>query len=426
MREVTEYFLEMTHLWQELDLSLEEEWDCTGDSVRYKKRVENERVFEFLAGLNRDLDDVRGRILGRRPLPTTREVFAEVRREENRRKIMLKTGDDEIGVETVMFSKRSGPGLRRNDGLSRPVTLNGPNGLAQNRKSGGWAEKLHNGPGQSVGAIGPGGQHIGLEMNASPSSGPKQLRGHPWCEHCRKPEHKEDTCWDLHGKPNDWKPRQNSRNRGYQASIDPIENTKDNNSTAGGAFNPEQLEQLYQIFSNLQNSNHHSTHSPSSSLAHKGNHLIALTTSSKYKVPWIIDSGASDHMTDSHHLFSTYTPCAGNIKVKIADGSLSTVAGKWSIQISKSITLNSVLHVPNLSCNLLSVSQLTKKSNCSVEFFPSYCVFQDLSSRKTIGSAREYAGLYYFEEADVSKPSQIAICDSAYTSRDSEVLLWHY
>ena len=76
--------------------------------------------------------------------------------------------------------------------------------------------------------------------------------------------------------------------------------------------------------------------------------------------PWIIDSGASDHMTDAHHLFSTCSPCTGNLKVKIADGTLSPIAGKGSVHISEYITLNPVLHVPHLSCNLLSISQLTK------------------------------------------------------------------
>ena len=58
-----EYYIEMLGLWQDLDLSCEE--DCTGDSVRFKKKMENERVFKFLAGLNRKLDDVRSRVLSR-------------------------------------------------------------------------------------------------------------------------------------------------------------------------------------------------------------------------------------------------------------------------------------------------------------------------------------------------------------------------
>ena len=91
----------------------------------------------------------------------------------------------------------------------------------------------------------------------------------------------------------------------------------------------------------------------------------------------------------------------GNLKVKIADGTLSPVAGKGSIRISESITLNLVLHVPNLSCNLLSISQLTKKSNCSAKFLPSHFVFQDLSLGKTIGTIKEREGLYYFDKTNV-------------------------
>lgn len=36
---------------------------------------------------------------------------------------------------------------------------------------------------------------------------------------------------------------------------------------------------------------------------------------------WIIDSGASDHMTSFAHLFHTYIPCSGLEKIRIADGS---------------------------------------------------------------------------------------------------------
>ena len=57
-------------LWQDFDLNNKEEWECTGDSVRFKKKMENERVFEFIVGLNRRLDDVRSRVLSCRPLPS--------------------------------------------------------------------------------------------------------------------------------------------------------------------------------------------------------------------------------------------------------------------------------------------------------------------------------------------------------------------
>ena len=59
--------------------------------------------------------------------------------------------------------------------------------------------------------------------------------------------------------------------------------------------------------------------------------------------------------------FSSYSPYVGNQKIKIAYGSLSTIVGKGSIATSKSL----VLHVPNISCNLLFVSKLTRDLKCS-------------------------------------------------------------
>ena len=93
--------------------------------------------------------------------------------------------------------------------------------------------------------------------------------------------------------------------------------------------------------------------------------------------PWIIDSGASEHMTNCSNLFNSYFPSSGSEKVRIADGSYSSIAGKGNIKISEQITLQSVLHVPKFACNLLFVHKLSEDSNCSVLFRPSTCIFQD-------------------------------------------------
>ena len=128
------------------------------------------------------------------------------------------------------------------------------------------------------------------------------------------------------------------------------------------------------FFFNFQASGQFSTTLSFGSLAHKGTFLTTLNTTS-HITPWIIDSGASDHMTGAHNLFSIYSPRADNLKVKIACGTFSPIDGKGSIRICESITLNPVLHVPNLSRNLLSISQLSKQSNCSAKFLHSHCVF---------------------------------------------------
>ena len=49
-------------------------------------------MYDFLAGLNVELDQVRVQILGKEPLPSLNEAFAIVRGEEGRRNIMLEKG----------------------------------------------------------------------------------------------------------------------------------------------------------------------------------------------------------------------------------------------------------------------------------------------------------------------------------------------
>ena len=42
-----------------------------GDSVCFKKKMKNEIVFELIAGLNRELDDVRSKVLSCQPLASS-------------------------------------------------------------------------------------------------------------------------------------------------------------------------------------------------------------------------------------------------------------------------------------------------------------------------------------------------------------------
>ena len=92
----------------------------------------------------------------------------------------------------------------------------------------------------------------------------------------------------------------------------------------------------------------------------QGNISTVLTSQKEILSPWIVDSGASDHMTGNQNLFHTLYSCPGNYHVRIADGSSSKVTGIETIIINKDLILKSVLLVPNLNYNLLSISKLTK------------------------------------------------------------------
>ena len=66
-------------------------------------------------------------------------------------------------------------------------------------------------------------------------------------------------------------------------------------------------------------------------------------------LPWIIDSSASDHMTGQSNLFSSYTPYTGPDKVKITNGTISSVSGKGVVHITHSLSLSSVLRVSSFA-----------------------------------------------------------------------------
>ena len=89
---------------------------------------------------------------------------------------------------------------------------------------------------------------------------------------------------------------------------------------------------------------------------------------------WIMDTGVSDHMISSNTGFNNYQPCKENVGITIADESMCTTTKRGDMELN-GLKLNSVLYVPNLQCNLLSVSKLTKDLNYLVTFFPSCCKF---------------------------------------------------
>lgn len=119
-RNVTTYYNELVTLWQELDQCYDDVWENSNDSAHHMKREENNRVYMFLVGLNRNLDEVRGRILSRKPLPSTREVFSKIRREESRRKIMLYSTESGFNLEPDSYALLSRGFDSDNNGRKKP------------------------------------------------------------------------------------------------------------------------------------------------------------------------------------------------------------------------------------------------------------------------------------------------------------------
>jgi hypothetical protein len=134
----------------------------------------------------------------------------------------------------------------------------------------------------------------------------------------------------------------------------------------------------------------------------------------------IIDFGDTNHMTGSSKDFLSYIPCLGREKVRIADGSLTPIMGSGTITYTPSLSINSILHVPNFPVNLLSLSSITKSINCGAWFEPELCVFQELKREKILGTRIEHDGLCYLDDA--STPLALAATSPSPTY---ELLLIH-
>ncbi|RVW90198.1 Retrovirus-related Pol polyprotein from transposon TNT 1-94 [Vitis vinifera] len=110
--------------------------------------------------------------------------------------------------------------------------------------------------------------------------------------------------------------------------------------------------------------------------AQKGIFSHALNVRQENHTTWIMDSGASDHMTGNLMVFHEYTPCHNNSSVRIADGTLSRA----------------------------------------------------LNSGKRIGNAEVRAGLYLLRAEEIRRLPMKTACvvSNPSTKTDSVVMLWHY
>jgi hypothetical protein len=123
--------------------------------------------------------------------------------------------------------------------------------------------------------------------------------------------------------------------------------------------------------------------------------LILSTLSRIFPSKWILNSGASHHMSFDHKSFLSLNPISSSIKVKIADGTLVPVAGIGSVSTSNYV-LSKVYYVPKITMNVVSVSQLYD-SGYSVRFSSTRYV-QDPLSKRLVGKGSRKGGLYILDE----------------------------
>ncbi|KAE8697242.1 hypothetical protein F3Y22_tig00110622pilonHSYRG00005 [Hibiscus syriacus] len=112
---------------------------------------------------------------------------------------------------------------------------------------------------------------------------------------------------------------------------------------------------------------------------------------------WLLDSGASHHVTADLGNLLLHAPYDGPDDTEIGDETglhISKIDFTSIKTPSHTFQLNDVLFVPAMKRNLISISQFCKTNNTSIEFLPSSFRVKDLLTGATLLEGQPKGGVY--------------------------------
>lgn len=145
---------------------------------------------------------------------------------------------------------------------------------------------------------------------------------------------------------------------------------------------------------------------------------------------WILDTGATHHMTSNVHALSQVNPYNGEEKITIGNGEGLAVKNIGSSTITNptnTLILHNVLHVPQITVNLLSVKKLCHDNGCwficdDVDFF-----IQDKATRVILYQGRSDDGELFkipVTTFDSSFATRLSRC-TAFLGQKVRTAIWH-
>ena len=211
---------------------------CPAYIQYFNNMLQEDRVYTFLDGLDDKLDNIRSDVLQLKPFPTLEQAYAHVRREAVRQAVMTaNNGEEAVGAVLASRSLKQGPSTTANS-----LSLNG--------------------------------KFNSVSKSKDPSNDIK-------CSHCGNSKHTRDTCFKLHGYPDWWHELQAKRQRdGNGKDGGASKNAANGTGKAAIASSESQLSLISTTIVDLDT----------------GISFLWTNTTESYD-GWILDSGATDHMT---------------------------------------------------------------------------------------------------------------------------------
>ena len=106
--------------------------------------------------------------------------------------------------------------------------------------------------------------------------------------------------------------------------------------------------------------------------------LTSHATTALGRGVWIIDTGASTHMSNTFDFLDQPEPIHPLLPVYLPDGTSQFVSHSGSIHLHPKLLLTDVLFLSSFQYNLISVSKLSASANIWFIFSSSSCHLQDL------------------------------------------------
>ena len=328
---------------------------------------EADKVHEFLFGLDENYRTVRSNLVSRVPLPPLEEVYNIVRQEEDLGKSGVKTYEE--NQEISAFVAQTKPQFRRDE---KDKAL--------------------------------------------------------FCKHCNRSGHASETCYGVIGYPEWWGDRPRSRTgavRGRGGStgtgrgrggvsfanavhIDApamaanyVITDKDRDGVNG--LNETQWRTLVSLLNGGASTS-------------RGGATEKLSGTSSYS-SWIMDTGASHHLTGKYHLLTDVRDIAQPVLVILADGRERISVKEGTVVLGPNLVLKSVFYVEEFQSDLISVGQLMDENRCVVQLSDKFLVVQDRVTKMMIGAGRRESGTFRF--------CRMEMAASATVQEEKTYELWH-
>jgi len=81
---------------------------------------------------------------------------------------------------------------------------------------------------------------------------------------------------------------------------------------------------------------------------------------------WVIDGGASHHMTPHIDILDNMHDLSEPIQIAQPDGKIIIVKKTGTVILDDGLILKEVLYTPTFQCNLISVQKLARDENCLI------------------------------------------------------------